>query len=775
MDRLEKKPELLSEIAQGFSNISQGMAGLVVLGHVTSAFLSMIAAATLLRLSLPAVGTTLAQLGTAFTALRPAAQKANFASGIAADVAILQGELNASVIATERMALGVKRLQGSLAGLETMAVKIGPAATKTGGLGAIIAQETEQLAVLQKGLSGSVAQTEWFAASMMELEKATLSVRAAMAPFLKVISKIAWVVIGVSVAIQNWDVTSSLLGSTWNLLVSVFTAVNETFELVWATIREILEFFPNLLGASIDLGDIWTVLGNLFRVAATIITTLVDALAVLVNGISFSVISLKNLGKTTDEVMEAEQKFTESLNDLGGSASSIVPELARLVGIEHDTANAGYDAASGVNAAGDAINGINTGSAIGELGGLIAKFGELSFAAQEAALSMALSTGVITPNLASQAARAGLPEGIAGPVAPDANYLLGTEGRRLVEEGIPLSGIANYLLQRGRSQDADTIAEFFGETPGGGGGGGGGSDAENMLDRLPSQLQLVTDAFKDIMNDLGDSVSEVSEQYDLQKRFGLETVDVTESLISAYTDALFEFKNLDKTLELTSSMERERAQTEEALTALLTEENNERLIAIDLLRKQNEISALQMRDKKLAARERGIPDLEAISEQKNKDILLREMRELEEYRAETLATAVGGVVSAFDSLASSAGSLSDVFEGPLASFGDSLLQIGSDFLGASMFGKGGMAKGGMFGIGGMLAGMGPDIMSSLAMGVLGFGIKNFFGKEKNMEVEKPMEVILVDVRDNAKAMFNFRGFESLTFTSRYRKVFGGTI
>jgi hypothetical protein len=131
-----------------------------------------------------------------------------------------------------------------------------------------------------------------------------------------------------------------------------------------------------------------------------------------------------------------------------------------------------------------------------------------------------------------------------------------------------------------------------------------------------------------------------------------------------------------------------------------------------------------------------------------------------------------GLTGALDSFVKKIADISGLFGGGSGgAFANTLLNLGGEAFGASLFGKGGFAKGGIFAKGGLLGGLGPDIMSALAVGIAGFALNRIFGGDETIEIDQPVDIRIVDIETNLLNFFNFRGLEGVTYQSNFREVF----
>ena len=106
--------------------------------------------------------------------------------------------------------------------------------------------------------------------------------------------------------------------------------------------------------------------------------------------------------------------------------------------------------------------------------------------------------------------------------------------------------------------------------------------------------------------------------------------------------------------------------------------------------------------------------------------------------------------------------------GPLA---NNLLGLGGQAFGASLFGKGGFAQGGAFAKGGLLGGLGPDILSSAAVGLAGFVLSKVFGGETALKIEQPVDIRIVDIETRLANFFNFRNVNPFVYSNQFKQAY----
>lgn len=222
---------------------------------------------------------------------------------------------------------------------------------------------------------------------------------------------------------------------------------------------------------------------------------------------------------------------------------------------------------------------------------------------------------------------------------------------------------------------------------------------------------------------------------------------------------------------------------QQAIIDTLAEENRARKEKFQLWLRLQEDFARSMKDKLIAFR---AIQVQEILERKEKSILAEELARREEQaekeKAGVFKEAEQKRLLAADQIAKDflanlskifsdlASELGDITES-LGRFANNILGIASKAFGASLFGKGGFSRGGVFAEGGLLGGLGPGLATSAALGFGGFLLNRAFGSEKAIEIKQPLDIRITEIATHLLNFFNFRGLESRTFSSDFREVF----
>lgn len=221
MDALERNPGLLSELAHGFINLSAGLAGLVVIGNIAAGLLSILAAATLLRLSIPALAKTIQGWTKTFGAMR-----ASIVSTLP-KLGILKDALKLPSVAAE-ITIGEKGLEAVLA-----------------------AQKTAT---------------------------AMASARLAVGNFLKAAGKIG-IVVGVIIqAFINWRDSLTLIGSAVRLIRDLLALLLIPFEGLIASVDKMAQMLPGITGLNDLFAKSFAIVANSIEIAFRGLSVLIQRL-----------------------------------------------------------------------------------------------------------------------------------------------------------------------------------------------------------------------------------------------------------------------------------------------------------------------------------------------------------------------------------------------------------------------------------------------------------------------------------------------------------------
>ncbi len=491
-------------------------------------------------------------------------------------------------------------------------------------------------------------------------------VRVGLAP----LARLAGILSVLVLAIVNWRQTLTALGS-------VLRVVGDLLQLLFGWLDALARLIPGVTTA-LDF------LNKMFL-------SLVGAIELSFRGVSILISKLNDLIYGTDTAGDAVRRFDEALLQYSEKLGLVTAGTS-----EADAALAELQAA---------FTGLSTDGPVSEVNDLISAFLGLTITAQNAAIAMAMSQGLVTP--------------LIGPPAP--GDLLGQRGLSLTGAGSALVGefgldaVLGQIVGTGRTQDVARLREALGIGGGAGGGGGGGT----------------TDPGKPVRSGFADLMQAAT-------RAALAMLEETRARVEA-TAAL---KDEAGTRQEAHELERSRLE----LLQNVAGKEKDRLAAQLALAGQ-----LEMKDKSRAFQESQERLLE-LQDRIAKDFLTG------------FKNALANFIGAFADITQALGG------GPGGRLGQSLLGLGGEAFGASLFGKGGFSKGGMFAKGGLLGGMGPDIVSGLAMGAIGFGINRLFGDEP-LEIKGPVDVHITDIDTRLQSFFNFRGMDPFTYSSGFRPVF----
>lgn len=708
---INKDPTILKDLANGFVNLTTALGGLVIIGTVTASLLSLVAAVTLLRIALPQLTLTILPL---IGALR----------GLAVSLALIP----AAAIASPFAALGV-----TASATTTAITGLIPFLSKLGGL----------------------------------------------------LVRFAPQIIIIVLAIRNLEETLNLLGSALRVII----------DFIGLILAPLDAFFGLLFGGNTTM----QVLDFGFRQFLVTLELLIRSISVAIEFVKNLFGASNDLDGSWNRLTDTSVRLAEAFGLIGPKIDAFNNELERL---EIFAREAGIS----VDDARIAINAIDTSGAISQLDQLIGTFTDLTIASQQAALNMALAQGVIQER-PEQARRGGRPG-----TTQQEGFIIGPLGRDLtLGQGFSLEAIADAIRANFEGIDRETLLDAlgFGDV-GGGGAAGGQTEAEKFAEtirRIRISLLETTERLNLGLITLTDSTQEVN----LARRSEIDALISFKTIAGLTSEQQEQLNNLTikylETLELLTAEPTVFKRLSDSISGVIssidTFINSLRdkiqgfLDQIGIFTEQQKIFnaafveaflGLDPRTQGRLALETNIADQPGFEGLRQfLDRITSIIDSFSEFGGDEISETINifddflrGFAEEITRLLKGIGDITDILierdvDPKTAGFINDIFGLGAKAFGKSLFGKDGFAKGGLFGTEGLLGGLGPDLISSAALGLGGFAINRFFGKEPEIEIKGPVDVNIIDIQGNALNLFNFRGIEAFTFSSRFRPGFGGTL
>lgn len=756
-DALKRNPALLSDLAKGINVLIGSLVGLVIIGNITVGILKLLVAITLFDISLPHLTRTLAGFGAIFTRI----------------TASFRAFILANALAVGQTSLFTHRLSNLAFGMRVLLRILGRIVPQIALVILAFRNWKDVLALLD---------------SIIDL------VTAAISPFLDAINSLVTTIPG-------------MIG-VMELLDDIFRGIANSITVIVRGIIVLLEHWKFMRGLSNDLvGSIRDFDEALQQLGSVYSDTIVAS--------DMVALAMKQIGDAVEEANEEIDDF-----DIGGA----IREFARLTR-ELETAEEGLEkfnivielagieadlAARGLNTAGSAIDDINTSDAVSQISNLTDEFMALTVAAKASVIATLVARGFVTPTTLIGPPAPGTPQELGVDVTPAGFELL--EGNKL-EDILRLMGEAGQAFE---DISLENLREQLGLDIRGRDGGRGRdkltAEQEKAIRRLEEWNSLtarLTEADRirtfqienqnilglaqqDIIDDYNTVLASVVQRMSVlnqEQKLQLDNTRIFEALLDnlgrqlnfiiqpnlldKFADGLINAidslndmadtlrDNMQRFLEQAGIFTPQQQIEHEAFRNLfmgLDPETQGRLVVQGDILDQPGFEGLR-------AFAETIQDFVGLftgdTEEAVKDIATKG-----DIFLSGLENALSRFLRRFGDISATLGG------GPLGDFGGALLGLGGQAFGASLFGKGALLG---RNVGGLLAGLGPDIVSSLAIGAAGFAINRLFGTEKALEIKGPVDVNIVDISANAANFFSFRGFEGFTFTGRFKSVFESSL